>query len=99
MSRYEIGDQVTVRRETSLFHTRTQAYTRGHTGTIVEHRPSWIIPEDEAFERMENGRTEPFYVVRFRQDELWPDYTGFSDDTLESEFSERWLEPAARGRG
>ncbi|MEV6321339.1 SH3-like domain-containing protein [Nocardia sp. NPDC051787] len=94
MSRkYRIGDRVRIRDATSMFHTRTQAYTRGHTGVIVEYRPEWIIPEDEAWGR-EDGRVEPFYVVRFRQQDLWPSYTGFDADTLETEVSERWLEPA-----
>ncbi|WP_433213681.1 SH3-like domain-containing protein [Microtetraspora malaysiensis] len=96
MSRYKIGDRVTVRDATTLFHTRTQGYTRGSTGTIVETRPEWIVPEDEAFGILENGRHEPFYVVRFNQKELWPDYTGFDVDTLESEFSESWLMPAGK---
>ncbi|SDC64722.1 SH3-like domain-containing protein [Rhodococcus tukisamuensis] len=93
MTKYQIGDRVTVREATSLFHTRTQAFTRGHTGVVVEHRPEWVIPEDEAWGR-EDGRTEPFYVVRFRQRDLWPQYTGFDVDTLETECSERWLAPA-----
>lgn len=93
MRKFEIGDRVTVRHTTSLFHTRTQAFTRGHTGLVVEHRPEWVIPEDEAWGR-DDGRTEPFYVVRFRQKDLWPNYTGFEGDTLETEVSERWLIPA-----
>ena len=36
---------------TTLFHTRTQAFTRGRTGVVVEHRPEWVIPEDEAWGR------------------------------------------------
>ncbi|MEU6184446.1 SH3-like domain-containing protein [Nocardia sp. NPDC047038] len=91
--RYRIGDRVRVRDATSMFHTRTQAYTRGHIGVVVEYRPEWIIPEDEAWGR-DDGRVEPFYVVRFRQKDLWPKYTGFDVDTLETEVSERWLEPA-----
>ncbi|MET7772738.1 SH3-like domain-containing protein [Nocardia sp. NPDC005366] len=91
--KYEIGDRVTVRDATSMFHTRTQAYTRGRTGVVVEYRPEWVIPEDEAWGR-EDGRFEPFYVVRFRQRDLWPTYTGFDVDTLETEVSERWLTPA-----
>ncbi|WP_433756782.1 SH3-like domain-containing protein [Nocardia sp. CA-135398] len=91
--KYEIGDRVRVRNATSMFHTRTQAYTRGRTGVVVEYRPEWVIPEDEAWGR-EDGRFEPFYVVRFRQIDLWPKYTGFDVDTLETEVSERWLEPA-----
>jgi hypothetical protein len=92
-TKFQLGDRVTVREATSFFHTRTQAFTRGRTGVVVEYRPEWVIPEDEAWGR-EQGRTEPFYVVRFRQRDLWPDYTGFDVDTLESEFSERWLMPA-----
>jgi hypothetical protein len=93
VSRFEIGDRVTVREATALFHHRTQAYTRGCTGTVVEHRPEWMIPEDEAWQR-EDGRVEPFYVVRFRQRDLWSDYTGLGLDTLETEVAEGWLLPA-----
>ena len=94
--RFSIGDRVTVRDATSLFHTRTQAFTRGKTGVVVEDRPAWVIPEDEAWGRdtPDTGRVESFYVVRFRQKDLWPDYTGADGDTLETEVSERWLEPA-----
>jgi hypothetical protein len=91
--KYQLGDRVTVRRATSMFHTRTQSFTRGKTGVVVDNRPEWVIPEDEAWGR-DDGRAEPFYVVRFQQRELWPDYTGFDVDTLETEVSERWLAPA-----
>jgi hypothetical protein len=93
LRRFELGDRVTVREGTTLFHTRTQAFIRGRTGVVVEHRPEWVIPEDEAWGR-DDGRREPFYVVRFRQRDLWPDYTGFDVDTLETECSQRWLTPA-----
>ena len=66
-------------------------------GPIVEFRPEWVIPEDEAWGRDDaerGGRFEPFYVVRFRQIDLWPNYTGFDVDTLETEVSEHWLRPA-----
>ena len=56
-----------------------------------------MIPEDEAWGRDDverGGRFEPFYVVRFRQIDLWPNYTGFDVDTLETEVSEHWLRPA-----
>ncbi|HUE58889.1 MAG TPA: SH3-like domain-containing protein [Acidimicrobiales bacterium] len=97
MRRFAIGDRVTVRDATTLFHHRTQSYTRGRTGVVVDHRPEWLIPEDEAWQR-EDGRVEPFYVVRFNQIDLWPDYTGLELDTLESEFAEGWLVPAEGGR-
>lgn len=93
MSKFKIGDRVKVLDMPSYFHTRTQGYTRGHTGTVVMLRPEWVIPEDEAWGRYE-GRREPFYMVRFKLCELWDDYGGSDIDTLESEFSEHWLEPA-----
>ena len=96
MRRFEIGDRVTVREATTLFHHRTQSYTRGRTGVVVEHRPEWLIPEDEAWQR-EDGRVEAFYVVRFRQSDLWLDYTGLQLDTLETELAEGWLVPAEDG--
>lgn len=97
MDKYKIGDRVTVSNLPSLFHTRTQGYTRGHTGEIVLLRPEWVIPEDEAWGRYE-GRRERFYLVRFKLNELWEDYGGSPIDTLETEFSERWLEPAKENK-
>ncbi|HKV54984.1 MAG TPA: SH3-like domain-containing protein [Candidatus Binataceae bacterium] len=94
MNKFKVGDRVTVRDvPTTLFHTRTQGYTRGRTGEVVMIRPEWVIPEDEAWGRYE-GRREPFYMVRFKLSDLWDDYGGASIDTLETEFSERWLDPA-----
>ncbi|MFI6458348.1 SH3-like domain-containing protein [Streptosporangium amethystogenes] len=92
--KFNIGDRVSVVDKTTLFHHRTQKFTRGQSGVVTDLRPEWVIPEDEAFDPAGNGRKEPFYVVRFKQDDLWPDYTGHHIDTLETEFSESWLEPA-----
>jgi hypothetical protein len=93
-NKFKVGDLVTVTDvPITYFHTRTQAYSRGHTGVVVMLRPDWVIPEDEAWGRYE-GRREPFYMVRFKMTELWDDYAGSPLDTLETEFSEHWLEPA-----
>ena len=88
--KYTIGDMVTVCDLPSLFHTRTQGYTRNATGVVVMYRPEWDIPEDEAW-CIEPSRKEPFYMVRFKLSDLWSDYDGSPLDTLETEFSERWL--------
>ncbi len=93
--KFKIGDQVIVKDLPSLFHTRTQGYTRHCTGEVVMFRPEWVIPEDEAWGR-ENGRAEPFYMVRFKLTDLWTDYGGAPIDTLETEFSERWLDFAPK---
>ncbi|MGH8323831.1 MAG: SH3-like domain-containing protein, partial [Steroidobacteraceae bacterium] len=42
-----------------------------------------------------SDKPEWFYSVKFRQQDLWPDYHDvYANDTLETEFSERWLEKA-----
>lgn len=95
MRKYQIGDRVIVRDIPPLFHTRTQGFTRGCIGEVVMLRPEWEIPEDEAWGRYgEDCRKEPFYMVRFKLTDLWSDYGGSPIDTLETEFSERWLDPA-----
>jgi hypothetical protein len=49
-----------------------------------------LIPEDEAFDTP--GTLEQYYIVRFRQKDLWPEYP-FPNDTLQTESPDRWLEP------
>ena len=96
-SRFKLGDRVTVQDRETLFHTRTQGYTRAKTGVVVEIRPKWVIPEDEAWGKWDEskGRLEQFYVVRFTMQELWaPDYGGSPLDTLETELYDSWLQPA-----
>ena len=51
-----------------------------------------LIPEDEAFNY--DGRLEQYYIVRFRQKDLWEEYP-FDNDTLQTEFPDRWLEPVS----
>ena len=63
-TKFEIGDRVTVRDATSMFHTRTQAFTRGRTGVVVEYRPDWVIPEDEAWGRDTPSRRPDRAVLR-----------------------------------
>jgi hypothetical protein len=82
---------------TTTFYTRNQAFICGKTGVIVEHRPDWVAPEDEAIGRgtpERGGRTEPFYVVRFNQKDLWPNYTGSDADTFQTQIAQGWLQPA-----
>lgn len=92
-AKFTVGDRVVVKDQTSIFHTRTQAFVRDQPGTVVALRPNWVVPEDEAYDKLETGRSEPFYVVSFRQTDLWPHYTGYAVDTLETECAEGWLRP------
>jgi hypothetical protein len=92
--RFAVGDAVRVRELPTIFYTRTQEYVRAKPGTVVRVSYESPAPEDEAFDR-EDQRPEWFYIVRFKMADLWEPYAGASSDTLQTEFSERWLEPAA----
>jgi nitrile hydratase len=37
---------------------------------------------------------QPLYRVRFRQKDVWPDYSGNPADVLEVEIFQHWLEKA-----
>ena len=88
--RFKVGDRVQVRDMPNMFYTRTQNYVRGVTGTIAASTYKDLIPEDEAFNY--DGRLEQYYIVRFRQKDLWEEYP-FDNDTLQTEFPDHWLDP------
>lgn len=91
--KYKVGDKVRIKNLPDLFYTRCQVYTRGAVGEVTELVYESPAAEDEAWDNTENP--EWFYSVVFRQTELWPEYPAvYSNDTLETELSERWLEPA-----
>lgn len=89
-ARFNVGDRVRVKDLPNLFYSRTQMYVRGVVGTVAAYTYQDVIPEDEAFNR--DGRLEQYYIVRFRQKDLWPEYP-FDNDTVQTESPERWLEP------
>jgi thiocyanate hydrolase subunit beta len=91
--RFKVGDRVQVRDMPNIFYTRTQNYVRGVVGTIAECTYRDLIPEDEAFNF--DGGLEQYYIVRFRQKDLWEEYP-FDRDTLQTEFPEHWLEPTGK---
>lgn len=92
-AKFKVGDRVRVRNLPDIFYTRCQMYTRGAVGTVTELVYESPAAEDEAWDNTD--KSEWFYSVVFRQKELWPEYPDlYAEDTLESEFSERWLEPA-----
>ena len=90
-ARFKVGDRVRVKDLPNLFYSRTQMYVRGVTGTIAARTYEDLIPEDEAWNR-DDAQREQFYIIRFRQKDLWEGYP-FEKDTLQSEFPDRWLEP------
>jgi hypothetical protein len=89
-ARFKVGDCVRVKDLPNMFYSRTQIYARGVSGTIAACTYQDLIPEHEAFNW--DGRIEQFYIVRFRQKDLWAEYP-YENDTLQTEFPDRWLEP------
>src|SRR5271165_872018 len=91
-ARFEVGDRVRVKDAPNIIYSRTQMYVRGVIGEIALLSYESLIPEDEAFDR-DDGRPQQFYIVRFRQKDLWNEYP-FENDTLQTELPDGWLEPA-----
>ena len=92
-AKFKVGDRVRINDLPDLFYTRCQVYTRGALGTVVALVYESPAPEDEAWDNTD--KPEWFYSVKFRQKDLWPEYPDlYANDTLETEFSERWLEKA-----
>src|SRR5262249_28862861 len=87
---FAVGDRVRVRTIFPPGHLRTPYYIRGKTGAIERVLPAFPNPEEEAYGR--KGTPLVLYRVRFRQIDIWPDYKGGSDDTLDVEIFQHWLE-------
>jgi len=92
-TRFRAGDTVVIDARPEPRHHRVPSYVKGHAG-IVE-RICLPHPEPEKVAMADPDGTEvPVYRVRLRQTDLWPDYVGDAEDTLEIEMHEHWLQPA-----
>ncbi|HWI27993.1 MAG TPA: SH3-like domain-containing protein [Stellaceae bacterium] len=91
--RFQPGARVRVRRADPPGHIRAPWYIRGSTGEIERLCGAFPNPEELAYSRP-GLPAQPLYRVRFRQRELWPDYAGAAQDTIEVEIYQHWLEPA-----
>src|SRR4051812_4973729 len=90
-ARFDVGQKVRVRNTAPLGHIRTPFYIRGHTGSIERLCGSFPNPEELA--QMRDGLpAQPLYRVRFRQKDVWPDYSGNEDDVVEIEIFQHWLD-------
>jgi nitrile hydratase len=72
---------------------RTPFYARGKSGVVERVLGPFRNPEELAYGRRD-GVALPLYRVRFLQRDLWPDYVGRPDDTLDVDIYQHWLEPA-----
>jgi hypothetical protein len=85
------GTPVRVREDFPPGHIRTPVYVRGKQGVVTRIFGRFPNPETLALGR--DGRPfKTLYEVRFRQRDLWPDYAGGPDDTLDIDIYDHWLE-------
>jgi nitrile hydratase subunit beta len=92
-ARFTPGDRVAVRRADPPGHLRTPAYIRGKAGVVERVCGPFANPEELAYGR-DGLPLRPLYRVRFRQADVWPDYSGAEADVVEVEIYEHWLEPS-----
>lgn len=89
-ARFAPGARVAVRRADPPGHVRTPFYIRGKRGVVERVCGSFANPEELAYGR-DGLPARPLYRVRFRQGEVWPDYAGPPQDTVDIEIYEHWL--------
>lgn len=89
-ARFSPGERVRVREDYPPGHMRTPVYARGKAGAVVRAFGAFPNPETLAIGR--DGMPEKaLYQVRFRQRDLWSDYTGGEADTVDIDIYEHWL--------
>jgi len=91
--RFKVGDRLRVKDLPDIFYNQIPGYTRGAVGTVVLVPYESPAPEDEAWGHID--RPEWFYLLRFRHKDLWSDDADAanSNETVDAEMPERWLEP------
>jgi nitrile hydratase len=87
------GDRVLIRWADPPGHLRTPYYIRGKSGVVERYLGEFANPEELAFGRSGLPK-QPLYRVRFKQTDIWPDYRGRPDDTVDIEIYQHWLERA-----
>jgi nitrile hydratase subunit beta len=92
---YGAGDRVHVREVDAPGHIRTPYYIRGKTGVVERFVGFFKNPEELAYGRSGEPK-RALYRVRFVQREVWPDYDGAADDTIDMDLYEHWLEPVKK---
>ncbi len=91
--RFRQGQRVRVASRPSVGHCRTPMYLRGQPATVIALAGRFANPEELAYHQP-GLPPIPLYRVRFRHDDLWPDFRGNPGDELEADIFEHWLDPA-----
>jgi nitrile hydratase subunit beta len=93
--RFGVGEGVRVLDRIHSGHMRTPSYVRDQAGVVVRVVGPMLNPEQLAYGYC-GVPGKILYRVRFRQKDLWTDYAGGAQDTLELELYEHWLAPCGQ---
>lgn len=91
IERFREGDVVRVREDYPIGHFRTPVYIRGKVGRVTRRYGAFGNPESLAYGF--KGDKKAVYEVRFRQADIWPDYQGGPQDTVDIDLMDNWLLP------
>ncbi len=95
-AKFAPGDHVRVRGSIAPGHVRTPWYCRGKSGVVERLCGAFANPEELAYARP-GLPAQPLYRVRFRAQDLWPDYRENPADMVEIEIYQHWLEAVGEG--
>ena len=87
---FSVGDQVEICQSAPPGHRRTPAYIRGKRGVIERICGSFRNPEELAY-GFDGLPMKVLYRVAFKQVDVWLEYSGSDQDTIELEIYEHWL--------
>ena len=87
---FSVGDQVEICQSAPPGHRRTPAYIRGKRGVIERVCGSFRNPEELAY-GFDGLPMKVLYRVAFKQVDVWLEYSGSDEDTIELEIYEHWL--------
>ena len=93
MPRFSAGDAVRIASRDCSQHHRVPDYVKGKTGIVERVSKPFGQPEKLA-SGLDGKPFQTLYRIRLNQIDLWKDYEGLRQDTLEIEIFEHWLEAA-----
>ncbi len=91
MTLFNVGERVRIKNSHPPGHRRTPFYARGKTGVVERYCGVFKNPEELAY-GFDGTPKRELYRVRIAQTDIWPDYKGSPDDTLDLEIYDHWLE-------
>lgn len=93
MPRFNPGDHVRILDLDKSGHIRIPWYVREREGIVERYCGAYPNPEELAYARSGLPPVD-LYRVRLHQGDIWAQYDGPAEDTLEIEVYDHWLAPA-----